>query len=222
MNLVLMGPPGSGKGTIAQLLTKKGWVHFSTGQALRDHAARKGKFAARIDTLLSKGHLASDAITYHVLQENLSRLEGKNVLFDGFPRNLAQGKGARTRLNPLGMDFDAFIFLEVSTNEVVARLANRRQCAMCGRVYGKQNPSKKVGVCDADGGKLIRRDDDKPAVIRERFRVYRTQTLPLLDWAAERYPVFEVNGKGSPTTVFKRVVRLLDNWRTRPKKKKGR
>ncbi|MFH0970761.1 MAG: nucleoside monophosphate kinase [Candidatus Diapherotrites archaeon] len=209
MIISLMGPPGSGKGTYAQLLAKQGWVHFSMGQALRNHVEQKGKYASKVNEMTKKGHLVSNTIAYYILKEELRSLKGKKIVLDGFPRNIEQTKGVRKIFHSIKQDISAFVYIDVSEEETFRRLTGRTQCKKCGRIYGASMHPKKKGSCDVDNGKLIRRKDDAPSVIRERFRVYRTKTYPLLDWAARHYLVFHLNGHGSPRVVFKRVLNVI-------------
>lgn len=209
MILVFIGSPGSGKGTIAQLFEKKGWVAFSMGQALRDHVKRKGKYAEEVEKLLREGKLARDKVAYDVLHEHLSSLKNKNIIFDGFPRNVKQMNGARKILRSLKKDIAAFIFIDVSPIEVLGRLKARRQCVLCGKIYGRDVQPLKKGICDVDKGKLIERIDDKPSVIKERFRVFNEETSPVLEEASKHYPVFRIAGEGHPSKVFKRIQRVI-------------
>lgn len=209
MILVFIGPPGSGKGTVAQLFVKKGWVSFSMGEALREHVRQKGKYAKEIDELLKHGRLARDKMAYDVLRGHLYSLKGKNIIFDGFPRNIKQIKGARKILHELKKDIDAFVFFDVPVEEIISRLKQRRQCSVCGKIYGKNVHPKKKGFCDKDNGKLILRNDDKPSVIKDRFRVFDHETFPVMEEASKYYPVFRINGMGPPNAIFKRVQRVL-------------
>lgn len=209
MILVFVGPPGSGKGTIAQLLVKKGWVHFSMGQALREHVKNNGKFASRVEKILSSGELVPDKIAFHVLKAHLSHLRGKNIIFDGFPRNVDQTQSAQKALREMKTDFDGFVFVDAPEKVIKNRLRSRRQCSVCGKIYGTHVVPKKKGRCDADGSSLVLRSDDKPSVISNRFRVYHSQTVPVLDWATLSYPVFRIDGSPSPRVVFKQVLRVI-------------
>lgn len=219
MILVFIGPPGGGKGTIAQMLARKGWVHFSMGQALRDHVKHNGKFAQKVEKILSNGQLVPDAIAFSVLKESVLHLRGKNIVFDGFPRNLDQTKSARKVLRALKQDFDGFVFIDVPEKIILKRLKLRRQCESCGKIYGTHILPRKKGICNVDGGKLIPRADDHPSVIRKRFHVYRTLTAPVLDWATLNYPVFRVDGSPSPNAVFKQVARVLSFIRAASRKR---
>ena len=220
MILVFIGPPGGGKGTIAQMLSRKGWVHFSMGQALRDHVKNGGKFAKKVSGILSSGQLVPDAIAFAVLKDSVLHMHGKNIVFDGFPRNLDQTKSARKVLRALKQDFDGFVFIDVPEKIILQRLKLRRQCEKCGKIYGSHILPKKSGVCNADGGKLVSRADDHPSVIRKRFHVYHTLTAPVLDWATLNYPVFRVDGSPSPNAVFKQVARIISFIRAASRKNK--
>ncbi len=209
MILIFIGPPGSGKGTIASLFAQKGWVPFSTGQALRNHVKNRGKYSKEVSDLLQHGHLARDKVVYDVMSESLRALRGKNIIFDGFPRNVEQVKSARRILKDLHRDIDAFVFIDTPQKEILSRLKVRRQCEKCGRIYGKHAKPKRKGICDVDKGKLILRNDDKPLVIKERFRVFYRETFPVLEEASKIYPVFHIDGAGSPRTVFKRVENVV-------------
>lgn len=209
MILVFIGPPGSGKGTIAQLFEKKGWVSFSMGQALREHVEKKGKYSKEVDGFLRAGKLVRDGVAYAVLHEHVRSLKNKNIIFDGFPRNLKQMRGARKILHELKKDFDAFIFIDVSAREVISRLRERKLCSICGKIYGKNVPPRKKGFCDVDKGKLVARSDDNPSVIKERFAVFEKETFPVMEDASKNYPVFRIDGIGRPAVVFKRVQRAI-------------
>lgn len=208
MRIVFIGPPGSGKGTYSQMLSKKGWVHFSMGQAFRDYVKSNGKFAKKIDTIISGGNLVPPKYFSPVFEASMKKI-AKKIIFDGVPRTMAQARDMERILRARGTPLDAFLFLDVPEKELERRLGGRRQCEKCGKSYGADFPPKKKGVCDADKGKLVRRDDDTPAIIRNRFSVYSKQTCPVLDWAASHFPIFHINGHGSPSVVFKRISRVI-------------
>lgn len=208
MIVVFLGPPGSGKGTYAQLLAQKGWVHFSMGQALRAYAKSGEPFSEEIKKMQASGKLVSSKIFFHVLSHGIKKMGKKNIILDGLPRNLEQAKKLETflrRTHPI----DAYFLIDINEKEVLERLSHRRQCEKCGEVYGKNTPSTKKGFCDVCGGKLVTRNDDKPSVIRERFRVYHHETEPVIEWASGQYPVFFIHGHGSPSVVFKRIQRII-------------
>jgi adenylate kinase len=132
----------------------------------------------------------------------------KNIVLDGMPRTLDQAKSMAKALKSI-YPVDAFFFIDAHEKEVKDRLRKRRQCPQCGKVFGKVVLPKRKGTCDRCGGKLKVRNDDKPSVIHERFLVYEKETVPVIDWASSRYPVFYIDGHGKPGVVFKRLVRLF-------------
>lgn len=208
MIIVLIGPPGSGKGTYAQLLAKKGWVHFSMGQVLREYVNAGGPFAKEIARIQATGQLVPSRIFFPVFVDYMKKHRSKNIVLDGMPRTMEQAVSMSTALKSI-KPVDAFLFIDAHEDEIKDRLRKRRQCSKCGKVFGKVVKPKKKGLCDRCGGKLQIRNDDKPSVIHERFRVYNTETAPVVDWASEHYPVFYIDGHGTPGVVFKRIQRVL-------------
>ncbi len=209
MIIALMGPPGSGKGTIAQMLKKKGWIHYSMGQALREHVENHGKYAKIVGKLNAKGILSPNRIVTPIFNEFFLKNRTKKIVLDGYPRNLGQARGFGKVLRKVGTPLDAVIVLKVPIPELIKRLSGRRQCVTCEKIYGVGVKTKKKNVCDSDGGKLFQRDDDKPVVVKHRFGVYKKETQLVIEWASSRYPVYLVNGRGGPSKVFKRVSQLI-------------
>ncbi|MEK6820790.1 MAG: nucleoside monophosphate kinase [archaeon] len=204
MKIVLLGPPGAGKGTYAQKLAQKGWVHFSMGQALRDHVARKGPLSKKITAYTSKGKLVSSRIFFEVFEHAMKAHGKKNIVFDGLPRSMAQA----TRMHQ-GSHIDAFIFIDVKKEEVHDRILTRRQCEKCGMIFGKKDNVSKMKKCSSCKGPLVTRKDDTPSIIATRWKVYEEETLPVVEWASTHYPVFYIDGHGSPTVVFKRILKAI-------------
>lgn len=206
MIIVLLGPPASGKGTLAQsLVEKEGWKTFSMGQALRDYVSRDGKYAHRVDHFLKSGKLVPTPMMMDVVAAHFRHHSPKKLLLDGVPRNLSQARAIENALRKQRKSIDAFIFLDASEQLIWKRIRGRRQCVKCKRIYGLQIQSKKKGVCDACGGKLIRRKDDSKKVLHERMRIYAKETLPLVEWAAQRYPVFYIDANRSPQSALKQA-----------------
>ena len=208
MIIVLIGPPGSGKGTYAQMLAKKGWIHFSMGQELREEAQRGGKYAEKIKAIQASGRLVPSEILMSVFSGFIKKNAHKNIILDGMPRTMDQANAVEKSLKPLH-PVDAYFYIDAHEDEVKDRLKKRRQCSKCGKVYGKPLQPKKKGICDRCGGSLMVRNDDKPSVIHDRFKIYQKETVPVIDWASSRYPVFYIDGHGKPGVVFKRLVRLF-------------
>lgn len=200
--IVLMGPPGAGKGTQAALLAARlGLKHISTGEILREEVQRGTALGRAAKDYMDRGELVPDDLIIEMLK---GRLDG-NFLLDGFPRTTKQAEAlARIAL------IERVLNLRLSEEETVRRLSARRVCAECGRNYNlDSNPPRVPGVCDACGGRLIQRDDDTPEVIRRRYRVYEAQTAPLREFYRRRGLLVEVEGGGAIEEVFQEALRLL-------------
>lgn len=200
--IVLMGPPGAGKGTQAALLAARlGLKHISTGEILREEVQRRTALGQAAKDYMNRGELVPDDLIIEMLK---GRLDG-NFLLDGFPRTTKQAEAlARIAL------IERVLNLRLSEEETVRRLSARRVCAECGRNYNlDSNPPRVPGVCDACGGRLIQRDDDTPEVIRRRYRVYEAQTAPLREFYRRRGLLVEVEGGGAIEEVFQEALRLL-------------
>jgi len=203
-NLVLLGPPGAGKGTLAQrLASERGLLHLSTGDVLRDEVARATALGQRAKDYMDRGELVPDELILSMVKE---RVEGRSgILFDGFPRTLAQAEGLE-KIAPI----DAVIFLEVDKDTAVRRLSARRICPRCGAVYNLvTQPPKGDERCDQCGTKLIQRDDDKPEVIARRFEVYMRQSAPLARYYEEKGLLIRIDAGRSPEEVYAVALRAL-------------
>ena len=215
MNLVLFGPPGSGKGTQAERLRDDLKLrHLSTGDLLRDAVARETELGKTVKDVLASGRLVSDDIVLSLMRDAIvaaGENRGlKGWLLDGFPRTIGQAEGLDRLLSELGQKIDAVVVLDVDRNAVVERLSGRRTCTQCKTVWHvKNNPTAVQGVCDRCGGKLVQRDDDKPETIVKRLDVYETQTRPILDHYRNRVPVHEVDGGLPVDEVTRAIERVL-------------
>lgn len=212
MRIILLGPPGSGKGTQAELLSKKyGIPHIAMGDILREEVARGTSLGKKVNVYMSKGELVPDEIVIEVLKERIKKPDCKNgFILDGFPRTLNQAKALDAMLDELGFRIDAVVYIDVPDEEIVRRLSLRRTCRVCGRVYNLHyNPPKQDGKCDVCGGELFIRDDDKPDVIRNRLKVYNEQTRPLVSYYEESKLLVRVDGVNSIDNVFQQIVKKL-------------
>ena len=212
MRIILLGPPGSGKGTQAELLSKKyGIPHIAMGDILREEVARGTSLGKKVYVYMSRGELVPDEIVIEVLKERIKKPDCKNgFILDGFPRTLNQAKALDTMLDELGFRIDAVVYIDVPDEEIVRRLSLRRTCRVCGRVYNLYyNPPKQDGKCDVCGGELFIRDDDKPEVIRNRLKVYNEQTRPLVSYYEESKLLVRVDGVNSIDNVFQQIVKKL-------------
>lgn len=215
MNLVLFGPPGSGKGTQAERLRDDLKLrHLSTGDLLRDAVARETELGRKVKSVLASGQLVSDDIVLALMRDAIVAAGGdgslKGWLLDGFPRTVGQAAGLDRLLKELGQAIDAIVVLDVDRNQVVERLSGRRTCTQCKTVWHvKNNPPAKDGVCDRCGGKLVQREDDKPETIRKRLEVYETQTKPILDHYQGRVPMHHIDGALPVDEVTQAIERVL-------------
>jgi len=199
MNIIILGPQGSGKGTQAYLIAEKyGLKHLSTGDVIRAEI-KDGN--TELKEILAAGKLVSNDIVIELLKQNL----GEGNIFDGFPRNLEQAH----ELDDI-TQIDLVIALELTDESAVERLSQRRQCKNCSAVYGPAKPPQKEGKCDNDGGELYQRDDDKPEVIKDRLAIYRDSTEPLLEYYKPRDIMYRVDGSKSIEEVFKDLCDIIE------------
>lgn len=195
MNLILMGPPGAGKGTQGEILAKKLNIQtISTGVMLRSamkEGTEVGKVAAKY---INDGLLVPDSVIVDVVKERLSKPDVKDgFILDGFPRTVAQAKA----LTETGLKIDKVLSIDVSDDEIVGRLSSRRECSKCGAPYNVvSNKPAKEGICDKCGGELIQRADDVPETIMNRLSIYHNETEPILDYYKEMGLL--VTAKGQP------------------------
>ena len=185
MKLILLGPPGAGKGTQAEILNKKlGIPTISTGNILRAAVKNGTPVGLKAKEYMDAGKLVPDEVIIGVISERLAEADCQNgFILDGVPRTIPQAEA----LEKAGISFDAVVSIEISDEEIVERMAGRRVCTACGAPYHVKNmPPKVEGVCDACGGKLVARADDKPEVVRDRLQVYHKETAPLKDFYAAR------------------------------------
>ena len=185
MKLILLGPPGAGKGTQAEILNKKlGIPTISTGNILRAAVKNGTPVGLKAKEYMDAGKLVPDEVIIGVISERLAEADCQNgFILDGVPSTIPQAEA----LEKAGISFDAVVSIEISDEEIVERMAGRRVCTACGAPYHVKNmPPKVEGVCDACGGKLEARADDKPEVVRDRLQVYHKETAPLKDFYAAR------------------------------------
>jgi len=211
MNLILIGPPGSGKGTQAELLREKnGFVHYSTGDVFRDHISRKTATGVKVEEYVTSGKLVPDDVVLEVVNAFLAENAGKPILFDGFPRTIPQAEGLDSVLGKRNLQVDLVVLVDLADDEVVKRLTARRQCRDCSRIYNLTfKPPKKVGACDDCGGELYQRKDDTESVIRDRLRTYHQQTEPVLSYYSEQGKLKRIDGALGRDRVYAEIVRLI-------------
>jgi len=209
MNLVFLGPPGSGKGTQAMRVAKAlHLVHISTGDLLREAVKNKTELGKRVEDFMKQGQLVPDELVISLIGQKISTIENSNgFILDGFPRNLPQAKSLKFMFEHLDKHLDHAILLKVSDAEVVRRLSGRWQCPKCNAGYNyPRNMPKHEGICDKDGEKLLRRTDDEEKVVRNRLAVYQIETSPIEDFYREENILEEIEGEQNPDKVFQDIL----------------
>jgi adenylate kinase len=208
--VILLGAPGAGKGTQAARLSKaRGLPHVSTGDLLREHRARGTELGQQASDLMDRGELVPDDLVLDMLAERVGRPDcADGYLLDGFPRTVVQAEALN---GMLGSEDDLVVVnLEVSDESIVQRAAGRLSCRACGQVYNTRSaPPRTAGRCDRCDGELFQREDDSPAVVRERLRVYRQKTAPLVDFYRRQGSLQSIDGEASADAVFQRLDELV-------------
>ena len=208
MKLILLGPPGAGKGTQAEILCKKLNIPtISTGNILRAAVKNGTPVGLKAKEYMDAGKLVPDEVIIGVISERLAEADcQKGFILDGVPRTIPQAEA----LEKAGITFDAVVSLEISDDEIVDRMGGRRVCASCGAPSPVKNlPPKVEGVCDACGGKLEARADDKPEVVRDRLKVYHKETAPLTDFYAERNLLKTVDNQPTVAETTAAILKAL-------------
>ena len=213
MNLILIGPPGAGKGTQAAFIVKRcGVPHISTGDILRDAASHGTSLGMKAAKYMNAGELVPDDVVIGLVKERFSQKDcEKGYLLDGFPRTLEQAKS----LDGISK-VELVLYIAVPDEVVIKRLAGRRTCS-CGAVYHvTSSPPKKDGVCDSCGGKLFQREDDKESTVANRLAQYRKQTQPLIEYYTKKNLLKTVDGKDSIDSITRGIAAILDGFGKSP------
>lgn len=212
MKLILLGPPGAGKGTQAKMLTEEfGIPQISTGDILRAAVKDGTPMGVKAKSFMDAGGLVPDEVVIGIVSERLQKPDcDTGFILDGFPRTVPQADALTDNLQKLDKNLDAVISLEVDVDALVERLTGRRTCKDCGRGYHISfDPAKVEGVCDACGGELLQRDDDQEVTIRKRLDVYRGQTSPLTDYYAAAGLLKSLDGMRPIDKVQQQILELL-------------
>ncbi len=197
MRLVLLGPPGAGKGTHAQVLSKElGVAHVSTGDMLREALKKQTPLGVKAKAFMEKGALVPDEIVIALVKERLSNGDAKKgFILDGFPRTPEQATRLDENLEVLRMPLDLVLYFKTSLSVIIRRLSGRRVCSRCGKNYHIKNfKPKRDGICDACGAALVQRPDDREETIENRLKVYDKETSPLIDYYKRKNLLAEVSG----------------------------
>jgi adenylate kinase len=212
VHIVLVGPPGAGKGTQAQFIASHLSIpKISTGDIFRVNVSQGTELGREAKAYMDRGDLVPDSITIAMVRDRLAEGDTRDgFLLDGFPRTLTQAKALDETLDDIGRKLDVVLELVVDDDEVVRRLSGRRTCRVCGRVWHLDfDPPTRDGICDQCGGELFQRDDDREETVRHRLDVYAEQTAPLIDFYADKSILVGLDATGPVEDVTDRAINAL-------------
>ena len=212
MRIIIMGPPGVGKGTEAELLVKHYQIpHISTGNIFRELYSDQTEIGKIANAYIDRGELVPDDITNEIVHQRLNKEDvKKGFLFDGYPRNIEQAKFFDQLLVEKNWKLDAVINITGDSELIIDRISGRRVCSTCGAIYHVTNKKPKVdNICDLDGGKLIQRADDMEKTVRRRLRVYLHQTAPVIDYYKKSGAILNVDGTRKISDTHNDIMKVL-------------
>ncbi len=210
--IVLLGPPGAGKGTQAEVIAQEmGLAHISSGDLFRENLKNQTELGKLAQGYMNRGELVPDDVTIAMVKDRIARPDcQKGVLFDGFPRTPAQAEALDKMLGEQGGKVESVPYISVPASVLIERLGGRWSCPTCGRVYHAVNkPPKVSGRCDEDGTELIQREDDKPETVERRIRVYMEQTAPLIEYYRNKGVLVEVDGTQPIEKVSQEILSAI-------------
>lgn len=212
MRLILLGPPGAGKGTQASAIVEKFNIpHISTGDIFRENISKETDLGKEVKNYIDKGLLVPDELTVSIVKDRLNKDDCKSgFLLDGFPRTLVQGEYLNDTLKDMGISLDKVINIVVNKDVLVDRAIGRRICSKCGATYHiKFNPPKVENKCDVCDGDLYQRDDDTEETVNKRYSVYKEQTEPLIDYYTKQNLILNIDGEKSIKTISEDIINGL-------------
>jgi adenylate kinase len=212
MILVIFGPPGAGKGTQSRLIADKLKIlHISTGDILRDATQRQTELGKKASSYMEAGELVPDELVREMILERIKKPDvSAGFILDGYPRNVNQAMELDRMLGSLSKKIDLVVNIVISDEEIIRRLTGRRVCDLCGRVtHVEYEPQLDSDVCDVCGGELKTRTDDSLEAIKNRLKVYYSQTLPVLDHYRAKGIVRDANGRGEKNNIFSEIIGLI-------------
>lgn len=208
MNLIFLGPPGVGKGTVAKhVVKKKGIPQISTGDLLRAAVKEGSQLGKKAKEYMDSGKLVPDELVIGLLKDRISKADCKDgFILDGFPRTIPQAEA----LDRSDVQIDRVLNFKASDDTVIGRISGRRTCKECGAIYHVANlPPKEEGICDSCGGELFQRDDDKPDAVKKRLEVYKKQTAPLIDYYLEKAMLEDIDTERPLEKIFEDVEKTI-------------
>ena len=212
LRLVFLGPPGAGKGTIAQRVCEAhDLLQISTGDLLREEAKRGTELGNKVKAIMESGEYVDDSIVAELVENKLKELgTEKGFILDGFPRTISQAETLENILDKVGFEINGVFDIEASDKTIVERLSGRRSCGKCGKIYHLKNiPPKEEGKCDDCGSEVVQRNDDKPEVVKTRLETYRKKTAPLVKYYEEKGLLKVVDANGEIKENMENVEMIL-------------
>lgn len=213
MKIIMLGAPGAGKGTQAKMLSERyGIPHISTGDIFRMNIKNNTELGQKAKGYMDAGQLVPDELVVDLVVDRIKAKDCmKGFILDGFPRTIPQAEALDYALNNQNEKIDYAINVDVPDENIIKRMSGRRACVGCGATYHLvYNPTKKEGVCNVCGEKLILRDDDKPETVQKRLNVYHEQTQPLIDYYNKKEAILTVDGTQDIDVVYNEITRVLD------------
>ena len=207
MNIILLGPPGAGKGTLSSKIIKdKNAVQIATGDIFRYNISNKTELGMKAKSFMDRGDLVPDELTIDLVWDAFDKIDQESdtlVLFDGFPRNMKQAKALDDGMEERKTEISKVVYFNVDSQILIDRITGRRVCPDCGETYHIENHKpEKEGICDRCGGKLIQRNDDNYETVKNRINIYNEQTSPLIDYYKEAGKLITIDGAKTPEEVF--------------------
>ncbi len=212
MNIILIGAPGSGKGTQSRrFIDKYNFVQLSTGDVLRGAIANKTETGMLAQSFMDQGKLVPDSVMINLVEGFMAAQAGKSVIFDGFPRTVAQAESLNSMLMNRASRIDRVVYFKINPQILVKRLTGRRTCSQCGEIYHVETkPSSKGPLCEKCGGSLVHRPDDREEVINERLAQFEKNTGPTIEFYRQQGNLAEVDSDQDPEVVFEQIIKILE------------